>query len=217
MVRGSARRTLLMLMLGVLIGSAAAWADGACEDETFCIGQHPSPTVAAATVASGSPYVHAGIDFEWPGQPQPVRPSDWPYAGPPEKMLEYLLADRTEKGYPTSRPIWPGTPNRTWALVTIWLAPTSGSAWITWSDGQNDRNYILHPGDSVTVYGRWVELSNFLVASYADEIEASEDAEAWRAGAGDYPYFEYPDGRNLIYPGHIIGTYTITVDLCGDP
>jgi len=200
--------TLIVASLTLLIGSGAVWADGACEDETFCIGQHPSPTVAAATVATGSPYVHAGIDFEWPGQPQPSRT---------EGDLERLLQDRDAKGYPTSRPIWPGTPNRTWALVTIWLAPTSGSAWIVWSDGQNDLRYILHPGDSITVYGRWVELSNFLVASYADEIEASEDAEAWQAGAGDYPYFEYPDGRDLIYPGHIIGTYTITVDLCGDP
>jgi len=203
--KGKASAVIVGVGLAMCVGLASAVqaADGACEDNTFCIGQHPSPTVAAATVASGSPYVHAGIDFEWPGQP---RTPDEHYPG----SLEEIVAHRSDMGYPTSRPIWPGTAGGTWALVTIWLAPTSGSAWIIWTDGEKDLRYVLQPGDSITVYSSHVELSNFLVASSRDEVEAHEIAEGQE-------YSSNQEGSELIYPGQIFGTYTITVDLCGDP
>ena len=180
---------LTMAVVGLIALATGADADAECGgDNTFCIAQHPSPTVAAAAEAGGGVYADAGLPFVIPGQLHSTGEvmTDAGVA-PPEKW----------------QMIWPGTPDGKRALVSVCLVGGSGSATVRWTEGAAD----LDPGDSITVYSSFVEIGNAGFAYPTPEELAERDVDGYTA-AGDGLV------HDLVLVRTVYGTYTITLDLC---
>jgi hypothetical protein len=178
------------VLVGLIALATGADADAGCgdSDNTFCIAQHPSPTVAAAAEAGGGVYADAGLPFVIPGQLYSIG----------EVMTDAGVAPPEEW-----QMIWPGTPDGKRALVSVCLMGGSGSATVRWTEGAAD----LDPGDSITVYSSFVEIGNADFACPTPEELAERDVDGYTA-AGDGLV------HDLVLARTVYGTYTITLDLC---
>jgi fluoride ion exporter CrcB/FEX len=149
--RSAQRKLKVLVVVGLLVGltTLATGADGECtsEDKTFCIAQHPSPTVAAAAEAAGGVYADAGLPF----------------------IIPQTLADGDDVSVSDGawQEIWPGTPDGKRALVTVCLMGGSGGASVRWTEGEA----YLDPGDSITVFSTHVEVGGAVARSQTvDEL-----------------------------------------------
>jgi len=189
-------RVILMtlLLLFAVVAITGANGESSAGDRTFCIAQHPSPTVAAAVEAAGGVYADAGLPFIIPStlfgaaeSPDAVPAGEW-------------------------QQIWPGTPDGKRALVTVCLMGGSGGATVRWSDGEAH----LDPGDSITVFSSQVAVGG------ADPGYVTLDELNDRGVDIKYSnqkYVEENEVRRQVMASYILvpavyGTYTITLDLC---
>gem|GEM_PF-6317925 len=180
---------LTAVLVGLIALATGADADAECGgDNTFCIAQHPSPTVAAAAEAGGGVYADAGLPFVILGQLY---------------SIGEVITDAGVEPPEEWQMIWPGTPDGKRALVSICVMGGSGSATVRWTEG----DATLDPGDSITVYSSFVEIGNAgfgyptpeeLVEREVDGYAASEDGLV----------------HDLVLVRTVYGTYTITLDLC---
>ena len=186
----------LLLLFGV-VAITGANGESTSADRTFCIAQHPSPTVAAATEAAGGVYADAGLPFIISG-----------------RLESGVDAEQVIGALPPGgwQEIWPGTPDGKRALVTVCLMGGSGGATVRWTEGQAS----LDPGDSITVFSSHVEVGG-APAGYVT-LDGLHDLEV----AVDYSAQMYvmENGMKrqvmqsyLLVPA-VYGTYTITLDLC---
>jgi len=162
-------RVLLILLAGALVAMTLVSvgqqsSDGSCtsEDKTFCIAQHPSPTVAAAAEAAGRAYADAGLPFIIPEVV--VKRSEIDVSG--TETSDPLLEVAARKVWQL---IWSPTPDRKRALVSICLMGGSGSATVLWTEG----SVRLDPGDSITVLSDSVMIG-YPSAKYPTQEELDE-------------------------------------------
>lgn len=186
-----------LLILCTVVGVTGADGGVSCDDRTFCIAQHPSPTVAAAAEAAGGVYADAGLPFVIP---------ETLYAGEGVSPHEPASQDQWQE-------IWPGTPDGKRALVSICLMGGSGAATVRWSEGEAR----LDPGDSITVYSGHVEIGG-AESGYVTLAELNE--RGVDIVHPDQTYFQENYVTTQVMAHYtlvraVYGTYTITLDLCG--
>jgi hypothetical protein len=212
-IRITGTRVLLILLAGALVAMTLLSvgqqsSDGSCtsEDKTFCIAQHPSPTVAAAAEAAGRTYADAGLPFIIP-----------------EVLVETSKIDRSRlpsgdvlREIPERKvwqPIWSRTPDRKRALVSICLMGGSGSATVEWTE----ESARLDPGDSITVLSDSVRIgypsAKHLTAEECDErgLDYSPPVDPITGELLDRT-IALVDEYVLVEA--VYGTYTVTIDLC---
>ena len=197
-------RVLLVLLAGALIAVTSISvgqqsSDEGCtsEDKTFCIAQHPSPTVAAAAEAAGRAYADAGLPFIIPEVLVITAEIDMSEAETVNRLVE--LNERK-----VWQLIWSPTPDRKRALVSICLMGGSGSATVLWTEGEAR----LDPGDSITVLSDFVEIGD-ASAKYPTPEELDERGI-------DYSLIDPESGlvEQYVLVEAVYGTYTVTLDLC---
>lgn len=190
-VLGVGIRILAVILIagGVLVFVTGADGDCADSDRTFCIAQHPSPTLAAATMAAGNIYTTAGLPFVIPLEMHPLAVLD---------DLSFSTGSQT---------IWPGTPDGKRALVSICLLSGSNGATISWAEGEA----ALDPGDSITVFSSFVQVGSAATRiAYGHDI--SEEYGFTAVQLEEYDITRTQD--RFVVADVVYGTYTITLDLC---
>jgi len=194
-------RVLLILLAGALVvmttvsvGQQSSDEGCTSEDKTFCIAQHPSPTVAAAAEAAGRAYADAGLPFIIQERLKSTT------------LIRAIpgVSDPLTDAPKVWQPIWSRTPDRKRALVSICLMGGSGSATVRWTEGEA----LLDPGDSITVLSDSVEIGD-ASAKYPTPEELDARGVSYRLrDPEDEVVYDY------VLVEAVYGTYTVTIDLC---